>query len=148
MIFSIILLIFLFTHKLHYFNYCIILFVIFLIIPYLKRYFVLYFILYICNIAYFEYYYLINNVDLANSMDHLMMSFILTHLTYAGASRTAKLVSEEDDLQYGHASKGDGGQEEHCEDEQHMGQDCIQKDPGVDGWQAEADARRFSATGG
>ncbi|KYM86229.1 Long-chain-fatty-acid--CoA ligase 5 [Atta colombica] len=47
-----------------------------------KRYFVLYFILYICNIAYFEYYYLMNNVDLANSVDHLMVSFILTHLTY------------------------------------------------------------------
>ena len=77
-----------------------------------------------------------------------MMSFILTHLTFAGASRTAKLVSEEDDLQYGHASKRDGGQEEHCEDEQHMGQDCIQKDPRVDGWQAEVDARRFGAAGG
>jgi len=69
-------------------------------------------------------------------------------LAFAGTGRTAELVPKEDDLQHGHASEGDGDQEEHREDEQHMGQDRVQEDPGVDGRQAEADARGFRAAGG
>lgn len=72
---------------------------------------------------------------------------IFIRLTLAGAGRASKFVPKEDDLQYGDESKGDGNQEKYRKDEQHMGQDRVQEDPGIDGWQAEADARGFRTVG-
>lgn len=68
-------------------------------------------------------------------------------MAFVGAERAPQIVSEENDLQHGSAIERDGDQEEHRQKQQHMGQDRVQKDPGIDGRQAEIDARRFRAAG-
>lgn len=89
------------------------------------------------------YYYYPNNTKLHEGNPVV----IFIRLALAGAGRTSELVLKEDDLQYGNESKGNGDQEEYREDEQHMGQDRVQEDPGIDGQQAEADARGFRTVG-